>query len=72
MAEVRIGIIGTGVMGSDHASILAEGVAHARLVAVQDFSRGRATSVAGQLGVRVIAEADALIGDPEVDAVIVC
>jgi myo-inositol 2-dehydrogenase/D-chiro-inositol 1-dehydrogenase len=72
MAEVRIGIIGTGVMGSDHAAILAEGVANARLVAVQDFSRERAISVAGQLGVRVIAEADALIGDPEVDAVMVC
>ena len=47
MVEVRVGIIGTGVMGSDHAAILAEGVANARLVAVQ-----RQRSAGAHRGVR--------------------
>lgn len=72
MTELRIGIIGTGVMGSDHAAILAEGVAGARLTAVQDFSRERAIAVAERTGARVVTEAEALIADPEVDAVMVC
>jgi len=49
MKELRIGIIGTGVMGADHATILTDGVANARLVAVQDFDRGRAENVAASL-----------------------
>ncbi len=72
MKEIRIGIIGTGVMGADHAAILAEGVANARLVAVQDFDLGRAETIAASLDVRAIADADALIGDPDIDAVMVC
>jgi myo-inositol 2-dehydrogenase/D-chiro-inositol 1-dehydrogenase len=72
MAEVKIGIIGTGVMGSDHAAILAEGVANARLTAVQDFSRERAIAVGEVSGARVFAGADELIADPDVDAVMVC
>ena len=72
MKEIRIGIIGTGVMGADHAAILADGVANARLVAVQDFDRGRAERIASSLGVRAVADADALISDPDVDAVMVC
>ena len=72
MKEARIGIIGTGVMGADHAALLADGVANARLVAVQDFDRGRAENIAASLSVRAIANADALISDRDVDAVMVC
>jgi myo-inositol 2-dehydrogenase/D-chiro-inositol 1-dehydrogenase len=55
-------------MGSDHAAILAEGVANARLTAVQDFSRERAIAVGEVSGARVFAGADELIADPDVDA----
>ncbi|CAN7362400.1 Gfo/Idh/MocA family oxidoreductase [Rhizobium sp. LjRoot258] len=72
MKEIKIGIIGTGVMGADHAAILAEGVANARLAAVQDFDRSRAETIAASLGVRAVADADTLIGDPDIDAVMVC
>jgi myo-inositol 2-dehydrogenase/D-chiro-inositol 1-dehydrogenase len=72
MREVRIGVIGTGVMGTDHARKLAGGIPGARLTALQDFDGARAASLARELDVIAVAEADALIGHPEVDAVLVC
>jgi myo-inositol 2-dehydrogenase/D-chiro-inositol 1-dehydrogenase len=72
MQEVRIGIIGAGVMGADHAEILSGGVANARLVAVQDFVRTRAEQVASASDAQVFDDADALIADHRVDAVMVC
>ena len=71
MANVRIGLIGAGVMGADHADTMA-GVAGAELVAVQDFDPARARAVAAKHGARPIDTADALIADPGVDAVLVC
>ncbi len=72
MANLKIGIIGAGVMGADHAQTLASGTAGAELAAVQDADRGRAESVARRLGCRVAESAAALIADPEIDAVLVC
>ena len=43
---LRIGLIGCGIMGSDHADILHRGVAGARLAAVQDAAtRGDAAAL---------------------------
>ncbi len=72
MKTLRIGLIGAGVMGTDHARTLASGIAGAELAAVQDSDPARAQAVAGSCGGRVIARAETLIGDPEVDAVLVC
>jgi myo-inositol 2-dehydrogenase/D-chiro-inositol 1-dehydrogenase len=69
---VRVGLIGCGVMGSDHARILKAEVAGAELVAVYDADQGRAQSVAASAeGTRAFASASALIADSGVDAVIV-
>lgn len=72
MTELRIGIIGVGMMGADHAERVARRISGARLVAVSDPDTARATSLAAALeGVRVVEEPLALIGDAEVDAVII-
>jgi len=72
MTDLGIGIIGTGVMGTDHAARLAGRIAGARLVAVQDADRTRAEAVGKALGARVLGDALALIDDPEIDAILVC
>lgn len=72
MTSLRIGIIGTGVMGADHAQTLASGIAGAELGAVQDFDSARAKAVAARFGCKVRETAEALIADPDIDAVLVC
>ncbi|MBV9750121.1 MAG: Gfo/Idh/MocA family oxidoreductase [Acetobacteraceae bacterium] len=70
--SVRVGIVGVGVMGGDHARILHDGVAGADLVAVQDADSERARRVARDCDAgRVFDTASQLIADPAVDAVIV-
>lgn len=72
MTDLRIGIIGVGMMGADHAERVASRISGARLVAVSDPDTDRANRLAAALdGVRVSEDALALIGDREVDAVII-
>ncbi len=69
---VRVGLIGCGVMGTDHARILRREVAGARLVATYDADKSRAEAVARRAdGARAFASARALIADPDVQAVII-
>lgn len=68
---VGIGIIGTGKQGADHAARVSKLGEKARLVAVHDVDRNLATGVAERCGARVATSDQALIEDPEVDAVIV-
>jgi predicted dehydrogenase len=64
---LRVGVVGVGVMGSNHARVLAElpGVA---LVGVADPDRGQANFVAQALGCPAVADAAALL-DAGLDAV---
>ncbi|MDF2145148.1 Gfo/Idh/MocA family protein [Knoellia sp. p5-6-4] len=69
---LRVGIIGVGLMGADHAERVARRVAGARLVAVSDPDGARAARLAaGFEGVRTIADPLDLVADDEVDAVII-
>ena len=72
MAAARIGIIGTGIMGSDHARILAAGVAGAELAGVQDANAERAALLARETNARQFNDAHALITDPGIDAIMIC
>jgi myo-inositol 2-dehydrogenase / D-chiro-inositol 1-dehydrogenase len=68
----NIGVIGCGVMGSDHAALLYGSVASARLAAVQDFDVDRATALSARLGhPRVMDSAEGLITDPNIDGVLI-
>jgi myo-inositol 2-dehydrogenase/D-chiro-inositol 1-dehydrogenase len=69
---IKVGVIGAGIMGADHARILATSVAGAELVAVSDPDQARRDAVASGFGAKTAyAEATDLIGDRDVEAVIV-
>jgi myo-inositol 2-dehydrogenase/D-chiro-inositol 1-dehydrogenase len=69
---VRVGVIGVGTMGSDHARILVSQVPGTKLQAIYDADPARARTIADQTGAYTIA-ADPLdlIRDPAIDAVVV-
>jgi myo-inositol 2-dehydrogenase/D-chiro-inositol 1-dehydrogenase len=69
---VRVGLIGTGAMGADHAQRIAERCGGARLVAVCDANAELAQATArGTQGCRVESDPIALIGSDDVDGVVV-
>jgi myo-inositol 2-dehydrogenase/D-chiro-inositol 1-dehydrogenase len=71
-SNLRVGVIGVGMMGADHAERLVHRIANASLVAVADPDQERATALAAQYdGVRVFADPLQLIADDGVDAVLV-
>ncbi|MDU0347590.1 Gfo/Idh/MocA family oxidoreductase [Actinomyces sp. MRS3W] len=71
--QLRIGIIGTGVMGSDHAHNLARGVRGASLAAIADAAVDRADALAAELGGNIATYSDGkeMIASGDVDAVII-
>lgn len=72
MDHLRIGIIGTGVMGADHAHNLAAGVRDAELVAIADVDTERAEALAREVGATTtFCDGSDLIRSAQVDAVIV-
>lgn len=69
---VRVALIGAGIMGADHARIVAEDLPGARLQVVCDASAERARQVAGDWGAAdVTDDPQAAIVRADVDAVIV-
>ena len=48
---IKVGVIGAGIMGADHARILATSVAGAELVAISDPDAGRRDAVASSYGI---------------------
>ncbi|MBO0717676.1 MAG: Gfo/Idh/MocA family oxidoreductase, partial [Rhizobiales bacterium] len=58
--SLRIGVIGVGVMGSNHARVLAE-LPGVKLVGVADPDRKRCEQVARALGCPSYADAEALL-----------
>lgn len=69
--SVRIGIIGAGNMGADHASTIQRFVSGASVELLADVDESRAAAVAAGLGCRATGDADALVRDADVDAVLV-
>ena len=69
--DVRVAVLGVGLMGQDHARRLATLTKGAQLVAVSDVDAARTDAVAAELGVRAVHDPAAAIADPEVDAVVI-
>ncbi|MEV6344018.1 Gfo/Idh/MocA family oxidoreductase [Actinoplanes sp. NPDC051851] len=68
----RVGIIGTGIMGADHARLLTEAVSGAVVGGVFDLDADRAAGVAAASGgARVFEDPHELINDAEIDAVLI-
>jgi len=66
---LRVGVIGAGIMGADHANTLRRAVRGAEVTAVADVDLARAEAAAE--GARAYDDAFALIADPAVDAVVI-
>ncbi|HEY7048723.1 MAG TPA: Gfo/Idh/MocA family oxidoreductase [Jatrophihabitantaceae bacterium] len=64
---VRVGLIGAGVMGADHARVLAGSIDGATVGGVHDVDAKRAEAV----GTHVYADPFVLIDDGDIDAVLV-
>lgn len=69
---IRVGIIGTGGIGTDHATKLATSISGSSVSAVMDINRSRADKVAQAVGgATVFADGFELIKSDEVDAVLI-
>jgi predicted dehydrogenase len=71
MEQVRIGVIGTGLMGTLHARVYAQ-LANVRLVAVADVDKTRLERVSRELGVRGFTDYHELLERKDIDAVSIC
>ena len=70
--SIRIAIVGAGVMGADHARIVAQDLSGAVLQVVCDPNTSQARTVAEALGAAdVSADPEETVARPDVDAVIV-
>lgn len=72
MTPLRVGVLGTGRIGSMHAELLAREVPGAALAVVHDVDAAAAAAVAERLGVPAVADAHEVIESPGVDAVAIC
>ena len=68
--DLRIAVLGVGLMGAFHVDALSKRVRGAQVVVVNDFVAEKAAEVAASVGARVVADPIAAINDPEVDAVV--
>src|SRR5919201_5542543 len=68
---LRIGVVGTGMMGQDHVRRLATSVPHAKVVAVSDVNLEQAKRVGEGVGARIYSDGHDLIADDQVQAVLI-
>jgi myo-inositol 2-dehydrogenase/D-chiro-inositol 1-dehydrogenase len=70
--ELRVAVLGVGMMGADHVARLYSRISGAQVVAVSDAFAEKAQEVAATVpGCRVIDDPLAAIADPDVDAVVI-
>ena len=70
--ELRVGVVGVGMMGADHAERIVNRTAGAKLVAVADPDAARAADLAARFdGVRSIDDPLGLVASDDVDAVLI-
>jgi myo-inositol 2-dehydrogenase / D-chiro-inositol 1-dehydrogenase len=68
---LRIGVVGTGMMGQFHVQRLASSVPDAQVVAVSDVNVEQAKQVGERVGARAYSDGHELIGDEQVQAVLI-
>jgi myo-inositol 2-dehydrogenase/D-chiro-inositol 1-dehydrogenase len=69
---LRVGVIGTGMIGQDHIRRMTKVLSGVRVTAVTDVDADVAKKVAEAIGATVHATGEELIADEAVDAVVVC
>ena len=68
---VRVGVIGVGIMGAEHARLLSTMLSGSEVSAVFDIAEARAKQVAAACGARVLDDPMVLIKEEIVDAIVV-
>jgi myo-inositol 2-dehydrogenase / D-chiro-inositol 1-dehydrogenase len=71
MSELRIAVLGVGMMGADHVARITGRISGARVAVVNDYLTEKAEQIAATVpGSRVVADPLDAIADPDVDAVV--
>jgi myo-inositol 2-dehydrogenase/D-chiro-inositol 1-dehydrogenase len=71
MSDLRIAVLGVGVMGADHVARLSTRISGARVTVVNDYVAEKAEQIASDIpGCRAISDPLDAIADPDVDAVV--
>lgn len=69
--ELRIAVLGVGMMGADHVARITSKIAGARVAVVNDYFLDKAEELAASIpGCRVVVDPIDAISDPDVDAVL--
>ena len=71
MAELKIGLVGTGAIGRTHIDRINTRLQGGRVIGCADVNAEFGKSVAEQFGIRGYDSPEALIHDEEIEAVIV-
>lgn len=70
---IRVGLLGCGAIGRDHARRIHESIAGMDIVAVYDvFEEGAKKAIENIPGAKICATSDELIESPDVDAIVIC
>jgi myo-inositol 2-dehydrogenase/D-chiro-inositol 1-dehydrogenase len=71
MSELRIAVLGVGMMGADHVRRITTKIAGARVSVVNDYVTEKAEQIAAAIpGCRAVVDPLDAIADPDVDAVV--
>jgi myo-inositol 2-dehydrogenase/D-chiro-inositol 1-dehydrogenase len=71
MSDLRIAVLGVGVMGADHVARITARISGARVSVVNDYVTEKAEQIASEIdGCRAITDPLDAIADPDVDAVV--
>src|SRR6476469_4480042 len=71
MSDLRVAVLGVGVMGADHVARLSTRISGARVSVVNDYVTEKAEQIAGGIpGCRAISDPLDAIADADVDAVV--
>nr|WP_063826130.1 Gfo/Idh/MocA family oxidoreductase [Streptomyces antibioticus] len=70
-SALRVGVVGAGSMGADHARTLHRWASGAEVALAADVDAERAAAVAAETGARGTTDAHELITDPDVDAIVI-
>ena len=69
---IKIGVIGTGIMGSDHVETVTAAISGAEVSCIADIDAKRAEMIASRVpGAKALPSAESLIESPDVDGVII-
>ncbi|MCX2712489.1 Gfo/Idh/MocA family protein [Mycolicibacterium sp. J2] len=72
MSDLKIAVLGVGMMGADHIARITSRISGARVVVVNDYLTDKAeAAAAGVPGCRAVGDPLDAIADPEVDAVVI-